>query len=57
MLAMWLKDNHTSKWSEGVRFIQFMKNRALYSAIKMYKSIFKIEPRVGLELNYITTQT
>ena len=26
-LASWMKDNNTTKWSEGLRFIQFSKNR------------------------------
>lgn len=44
-----MKDN-TTKWSNGVRFVQFMKNKALLSGIKQspYKAMFGFEPRVGL---------
>ncbi|KMQ82993.1 krab-a domain-containing protein 2-like protein [Lasius niger] len=44
MLASWMKDNNTTKWSNGVRFVQFMKNRALHSGIKQspYKAMFGI---------------
>jgi hypothetical protein len=50
MLASWMKDNHTTNWSNGLRFVQFMKNRAFHSGIKQspYKAVFGIEPRVGL---------
>ncbi|XP_039312990.1 KRAB-A domain-containing protein 2-like [Solenopsis invicta] len=50
MLASWLKDNNTTKWLNGFKFVQFMKNRALHFGIKQspYKAMFGIEPRVGL---------
>lgn len=50
MLASWMKDNTTTHWAKGLRFVQFMKNRALHSGIKQspYKAMFGIEPRVGL---------
>jgi len=34
ILATWLQDNRTKKWSEGLKFVQFMKNRSLHSEIK-----------------------
>nr|XP_022920061.1 KRAB-A domain-containing protein 2-like [Onthophagus taurus] len=50
MISSWLKDNNSTKWSEGLRYVQFMKNRAYHSGIKQspYKALFGIEPRVGL---------
>jgi hypothetical protein len=27
ILATWLQDNKTKKWSEGLKFVQLMKNR------------------------------
>lgn len=50
MISSWLKDNASAKWSEGLRYVQFMKNRAYHSGIKQspYKALFGIEPRVGL---------
>jgi hypothetical protein len=34
MLASWIKDNHSTNWSNGLRYVQFMKNRSLHSGIK-----------------------
>ena len=50
MLASWMKENHATNWSNGLRYVQFMKIRSLHSGIKQspYKAIFRIEPRVGL---------
>lgn len=50
MLATWLKDNDTKQWSDGIKFVQFMKNCALHAGIKMspYKAMFRIEPRLSL---------
>lgn len=50
MIGSWLKDNDSTKWSEGLRYVQFMKNRAYHSGIKQspYKALFGMEPRVGL---------
>ncbi|XP_045447725.1 uncharacterized protein LOC123656048 [Melitaea cinxia] len=47
MIGSWMKDNVSTKWSEGLRYIQFMKNRAYQSGIKQspYKALFGIEPR------------
>lgn len=50
MIGSWMKDNDSTKWSEGLRYVQFMKNRAYHSGIKQspYKALFGMEPRVGL---------
>jgi hypothetical protein len=50
MLASWMKDNHSTNWSNGLRYVQFLKNRSLYLGIKQspYKAMFGIEPTVGL---------
>ncbi|XP_055932896.1 KRAB-A domain-containing protein 2-like [Argiope bruennichi] len=50
MLASWMKDNKTIKWSYSLRFVQFMKNKVLHSGIKQspFKAMFEIEPRVGM---------
>jgi len=29
-----MQSNNTKKWSEGLRFVQFMENKALRSGIK-----------------------
>ncbi|CAH2321121.1 KRAB-A domain-containing 2-like [Pelobates cultripes] len=55
MLTTWMADNQTNKWSEGVRFVQFMKNRAYHSAIKRspYEAMFGCPAKVGLSSSII----
>ncbi|XP_022910048.2 KRAB-A domain-containing protein 2-like [Onthophagus taurus] len=50
MLTSWMQNNKTTNWSNGLRFVQFMKNRAFHSGIKQspYRAIFGSEPKVGL---------
>jgi hypothetical protein len=42
MLVAWMSDNHTKTWSEGLRFAQSKKNRALHLSIKTspYEAMF-----------------
>jgi len=49
MLVAWMSDN-TKTWSEGLRFIQSKKNRALHSDIKTspYEAMFGTTQRIGL---------
>ncbi|CAG5037518.1 unnamed protein product [Parnassius apollo] len=49
MISSWLMDNDSTEWSEDLRYVQFMKNRAFRSGIKQspYKALFGIEPRNG----------
>lgn len=65
MLATWLETNKTTHWSEGLRFIQFMKNKAFHSGINTspYEAIFGCKPRIGLrtflpavEISHITSE-
>ncbi|XP_072398084.1 uncharacterized protein [Diabrotica undecimpunctata] len=51
MLATWLETNKTSQWSEGIKFIQFMKNRAYHSGISCspYEALFGCKAKVGLK--------
>ncbi|GFY02178.1 KRAB-A domain-containing protein 2 [Trichonephila clavipes] len=34
MLCTWIQDNKSDHWSEGLHFVQFMKNRAHHSGIR-----------------------
>ena len=45
-----MSDNNTKTWSEGLRFIQSKKNRALHSGIKTnpYEDTFGTAQRIGL---------
>nr|XP_022909346.1 KRAB-A domain-containing protein 2-like [Onthophagus taurus] len=51
MLSTWLETNKTTKWSEGLKFIQFKKNRAHHSGINQspYEAIFGCKAKVGLK--------
>ena len=50
MLIAWMSDNKMKTWSEGLRFIQSKKNRALLSGIKTspYEAMFGTAQRIGL---------
>ena len=50
ILTTWMQDNNTNKWSEGLRFVQFMKNKAYHSGIKRspYNAMFGTDPKTGL---------
>lgn len=50
MLTTWMQTENNSHWSQGLRFIQLMKNRALHSGIKMspYEALFGCKVKVGL---------
>jgi len=50
MLAALLQDNKTNKWSNGLRFVQLMKNRADYHVTihSPYEAIFGTPPKIGL---------
>lgn len=49
MLCTWLETNKTTKWSEGLRYIQFMKNRAHNSEINRspYEAMFGCTAKVA----------
>ncbi|XP_022160133.1 KRAB-A domain-containing protein 2-like [Myzus persicae] len=53
MIITWMKDNNTTKWSEGLRFIQFMKNKAFHRGIgrSPYEAMFGCSPKVGISSN------
>lgn len=45
-----MKDNNTNNWSDGLKFVQVMKNRAYHDGIKRspYKAMFGIDLKIGL---------
>ena len=52
MLYSWMEDNKTTRWSRGLKFVQFMKNRSLHSG-KTYGRLERIssleeEKKIGL---------
>ncbi|GFY06886.1 KRAB-A domain-containing protein 2 [Trichonephila clavipes] len=55
ILCTWMQDNKSDRWSEGLRFVQFMKNRAHHSGIKRtpYKALLSCKPKVGLTTSFL----
>ncbi|XP_060882078.1 KRAB-A domain-containing protein 2-like [Metopolophium dirhodum] len=51
ILATLLQDNKTKKWSEGLKFVQFIKNRSLHHRIKcsQYEAMFGCSAKIGLK--------
>jgi len=56
MLVAWMSDNNTKTWSEGLRFIQSKKHRALRSVIKTssYEATFGTAQRIRLWNSLLT---
>uniref|UniRef100_A0A2S2QZI3 KRAB-A domain-containing protein 2 n=1 Tax=Sipha flava TaxID=143950 RepID=A0A2S2QZI3_9HEMI len=50
ILASWMTDSKSTNWSIGLKFVQFIKNKAHHAEINMtpYKAMFGVNPRVGL---------
>jgi hypothetical protein len=50
MLATWTETNNTTKWSEGLQFVQAMKNRAYHEGIKCspYEAMFGVSMKLGI---------
>ncbi|GFS60703.1 KRAB-A domain-containing protein 2 [Trichonephila clavipes] len=55
MLCTWMQDNKSDRWSEGLHFVHFMKNRAHPSGIKRtpYEALFGCKPKVGLSTSFL----
>ena len=50
-LMAWMRDNNTSKWSYGIRFVQWSMNTSFHETIGMepYKALTGNKPRCGLK--------
>jgi len=59
MLVSWLEDNKTKKWSNGLKFVQLMKNRAYHYGTKHspYEAMFGTPSKIGLTSFLTTTDT
>lgn len=55
MLSTWMETNQLSKWSEGLKFIQAMKNRAYHEGIKCspYEAMFGSQMKIGIATSAI----
>jgi len=56
MLIAWMSDNNTKTWSEGLRFIQSKKHRAVHSGIKTspYEAMFGMAQRIRFGYSLLT---
>jgi hypothetical protein len=50
MLATWMRENKSTKWSIGIKFVQLKKNHSFHTAHKCspYKAVFGIDTPLGL---------
>lgn len=50
-LGAWLKTHNSTRWSEGLRFVQFTKNRTYHSGIgcSPYEAMFGTPAKLGLQ--------
>lgn len=53
MFVTWMADRNCNRWSEGLRFVQLMENRAYHDGIQHppYQAIFGCDIKVGLALS------
>ena len=51
MIRSWMLDNKTTKWAEGLRFVQYQKNNSLHSGIKQspFRAMFVRDAKIGLK--------
>uniref|UniRef100_A0A6P7GY04 Uncharacterized protein LOC114347864 n=1 Tax=Diabrotica virgifera virgifera TaxID=50390 RepID=A0A6P7GY04_DIAVI len=58
MITTWMQDHKTSLWSDGLKYVQLMKNSALHSGIKRspYEAMFGCPPKHGLSTTQIPTE-
>ena len=52
-LVAWMRDNNTSAWSIGIKFVQWNLNTTYHETIKMqpYQAMFGVKPKMGLGTN------
>lgn len=59
MLTSWLITNQTTKWSEGLKYVQLMKNRAFHEGIKQtpYEALFGTRMKLGLKTSNLPMES
>lgn len=59
ILTTWMQTNNSKSWSEGLRFVQLMKNRAFHSGIKRspYQAMFGSDIKIGLSTSILPPET
>lgn len=58
MLATWMRENKSTKWTIGLKFVQLRKNHSHHTGIKCtpYKALFGIETPLGLSSTNIPVE-
>ena len=58
MVTLWCKDNNSTKWSIGMKFVQFQKNKSYHSGLgcSPYEALFGHPAKVGLANTLIPTE-
>ncbi|KAI6648407.1 hypothetical protein LOD99_14085 [Oopsacas minuta] len=56
ILACWMRDENSTKWSEGLRFVQWKINTRLHTGIGRtpYEAVFGIRPQLGVVSTNLT---
>ncbi|XP_064083969.1 KRAB-A domain-containing protein 2-like [Macrobrachium nipponense] len=51
ILACWMKDNNSTQWSQGLRFVQCKKNTRFHSGIgrTLYEALYGQKARLGVD--------
>ena len=59
MIFTWMADHASTRWSQSLRFVQFMKNRSFHADIQrsLYEAMFGCHPKVGLDLPEVVLKT
>lgn len=59
ILTTWMQTNNSKSWSEGLRFVQLMKNRAFHSGIKRspYQAMFGSDIKIRLSTSILPPET
>jgi len=59
ILTTWMQTNNSKSLSEGLRFVQLMKNRAFHSGIKRspYQAMFGSDIKIGLSTSILPPET
>ena len=55
ILACWMKDNNSTQWSQGLRFVQWKKNTRFHSGIGRtpYEAMYGQKARLGVDQNSV----
>ena len=55
ILACWMKDNNSTQWSQGLRFVQWKKNTRFHSGIGRtpYEAMYGQKARLGVDANSV----